>query len=142
MHYFGLKIHVMTTASGIPVELRFTPASCHDSKALQCFDLDVREGSTIYGDKAYTSYAFEDDLKEFCGINLLPQRQKRMLRRHCERISHLINYTRKRIETTFSQITKLFPRSIAARTAKGFELRIFLFILAFIFQQYTSAFVS
>ncbi len=38
---------------------------------------------------------------------------------------------RKRIETAFSQITNLFPRSIKAVTACGFEIKVFSFIIAF-----------
>jgi hypothetical protein len=41
---------------------------------------------------------------------------------------------RKRIETVFSQITGIFPRNINAVTAKGFEIKIFNFILAYIFK--------
>ena len=40
---------------------------------------------------------------------------------------------RKRIETVFSQITRIFPRSIHAVTSKGFEIKVFNFILSYTF---------
>ncbi|WP_372369430.1 hypothetical protein [Candidatus Uabimicrobium sp. HlEnr_7] len=44
--------------------------------------------------------------------------------------------TRKRIETTFSQITSFFPKNIHAVTSYGFELKVVLFVLAFTFSCY------
>jgi hypothetical protein len=38
---------------------------------------------------------------------------------------------RKRIETSFSQTTQFFAKTIHAVTARGFELKVVLFILAF-----------
>jgi len=40
---------------------------------------------------------------------------------------------RKRIETVFSQITRIFPKSINAVTSKGFEIKLFNFVLAYTF---------
>ena len=42
---------------------------------------------------------------------------------------------RKRIETTFSGITGYFPKKIHAVTAKGFMLKIILFIFAYTLSQ-------
>ena len=39
--------------------------------------------------------------------------------------------SRKRVETTFSQLTERLARSIHAVTARGFELKIMLTVLAF-----------
>ncbi len=44
---------------------------------------------------------------------------------------YLKKVMRKRIETTFSEITNLFPRKIHAVTAQGFILKIVLFIFAY-----------
>jgi len=38
---------------------------------------------------------------------------------------------RKRIETTFSEITAFFPRKIHAVTIQGFILKVILFIFAY-----------
>ena len=42
---------------------------------------------------------------------------------------------RKRIETTFSEITAFFPRHIHAVTPQGFILKVVLFIFAYTFDR-------
>jgi hypothetical protein len=54
-YFYGLKIHVMVTKHGQPVEFFLTPGSWSDTRALQMYTLDVPEGSVITGDKAYTN---------------------------------------------------------------------------------------
>ena len=44
---------------------------------------------------------------------------------------YLCHYTRKRVETSFSQITALFARTLRAVTSRCFELKICLSVLAF-----------
>jgi hypothetical protein len=133
--YYGLKVHMITTASGIPVEFCFTPASVSDLRGLQSLSLDLPSNAFLYADKAYNSYAFEDELKEHTQISLISQRRKTHKRQHIGALRYLQGARRKAIETAFSQIIRLFPRSICARTARCFELKIFLFILAFVIEK-------
>ncbi|TAA74868.1 MAG: hypothetical protein CDV28_1151, partial [Candidatus Electronema aureum] len=42
-----------------------------------------------------------------------------------------VKFIRKRIESAFSVITQRFPAHIHAVTSHGFELKVFLFILAY-----------
>lgn len=76
------------------------------------------------------SCKYEDLVNEASGINFLVMRKSNSKRPHKPWVSALISYARKAIETTFSRITRLFPKSIHAVTAKGFELKVFLFALA------------
>jgi hypothetical protein len=43
---------------------------------------------------------------------------------------YIQKFCRKVIETTNSLITKLFPKKIHAVTAKGFEMKVALFVIA------------
>lgn len=97
------------------------------------FNFDLPEGSTIYADKAYNDYGFEDLLKD-ADISLAPLRKKNSLRAVPGWVTYLRSYFRKRIETTVSQITALFPKVIHAVIPQGFELKIVLFIIAFAIQ--------
>ena len=45
-------------------------------------------------------------------------------------------YERNRVETVFSCITRLMPRTIRARTESGFCLKIFSFILGYIINSF------
>ena len=93
--------------------------------------IDVRLGAVLYGDKAYTDYSFEDMLRDSMGVRLIPERNPCLSRQHSGPLGYLQSVCRKRIETVFSQITRIFPKSIRAVTRRGFILRILLFIIAY-----------
>lgn len=130
LFYWGIKVHMIVSKEGIPIEFHFTPASEADVTALKNFEFDLPENSTLYGDKAYTHYEFEDLLKDV-NIFLFPERKLNAKRKFPETIRYLQKKRRKRIETVFSQITHFMPRTIQAVTARGFALKVILFILAF-----------
>lgn len=88
---------------------------------------------SIVGDKAYNEYFTEDTLDEACNMDLSPIRKQNSTRPDSAPVRYLQAIYRKRIETTFSQIDRLMPQSIHAITAGGFELKAFLFVLAFSF---------
>ncbi len=102
-------------------------------KAFKRFSLHIPKGSVLYGDRAYNNSKWEDFLSEHAEINLIAQRRKRTKRPLRGELRYLQSRMRKRIETTFSQITSIFPRNIKAVTSKGFEIKVFNFILAYIF---------
>lgn len=129
-YFYGLKIHMVTTAEGYPVEVSLTPGSYNDTKHLRTFELDFPEGSLLYGDKAYNEYFTEDVLAEASDIKLLPQRKKNSARDVPAYVEYLQQVYRKKIETGFSNLKRLLPESIHAVTARGFELKVFLFVLA------------
>lgn len=136
--FYGVKMHVLTNAEGQPVEAflkpgSITPGSRSDAGQVRNFEFDLPEGSTVYGDKAYNEYFTEDLLAEASGIDLSPIRKKNSTRPGSASARYLQAVYRKRIETTFSQISRLMPPSIHAVTPKGFELKVFLFVLAFSF---------
>ena len=127
--YYGIKVHMLVNKEGVPIEYSFSPASYSDLWGIKNRPLDLPALSKIYADKAYTSKKLEHSLWIEAMIKLLPQRKKNNSKQHDPSIEYLINLSRKRIETTFSQIISLFPRYISSRSSKGFELRVFLFIL-------------
>ena len=129
--FYGLKVHLIVTAEGYPVEASLTPGSVNDTKHLRSFEIDLPEGSVLYGDKASGEYFTEDLLAEACGIELCPQRKKNSTRAVSASVRYLQQVYRKRVETTFSHIERMLPKSIHAVTARGFELKVFLFVLSF-----------
>jgi len=129
-YFYGLKACVVTTAEGLPVEVSLTPGSYNDTKHLRTFELDLPEGSVLYGDKAYNEYFTEDLLADASGIELLPQRKKNSNRSVPAYVEYVQQVYRKKIETGFSGLKRLLPASIHAVTDRGFELKVFLFVLA------------
>lgn len=135
LHYFGLKAHVVVSAEGQLVELFFTPASNADIKALELAHLHLPEGSVVFADRAYTSYTLEDELAEMANLHLVAQRKNKHKRQHSGCLAYLQEKGRKVVETVISQVTRFMPRGICARTPWGFTLRVFLFGLAYSFDQ-------
>jgi Transposase DDE domain len=133
-YFYGVRMHMISTIYGEPVEIHIAPGSYHDSRIFKQFDLDLPEGSNLYADSGYTDYEYEDFVNESSGFNFLVMRKSNSKRPHKPWVSALISHFRKTIETTFSKITSLFPKSIHAVTAKGFELKVFLFALAHSFK--------
>lgn len=130
-YFFGIKVHMIVSSEGIPIEFVFTPGAEADIRGLHRFNLDLPMGSMLFGDKAYTDYALEDFLKNELDIQLICQRKKNAKRRHAPYEQLKLSLSRNRIETVFSSIIALMPRWIRARTEKGFCLKIAFFILAY-----------
>lgn len=128
-YFYGLKIHLMTTAHGQPVEFCLTPGAYSDTKALKLYQFDLPPGSQITGDKAYNDYDFEDALQA-ADLHLIPLRKKNSKRPLPPWVTYLMSSYRKMIETTGSMIERLLPKHIHAVTARGFELKVALFVLA------------
>jgi hypothetical protein len=128
---YGLKVHLLITASGRPVEILLAPASVADITAFRSLPLDLPEEAQIYADAGYTDYNVEDILQQTAKIELIAQRKKNSKRPLPGWIRYICDQTRKRVETTFSLITARLPRSIHAITPRGFELNVFLTVLAY-----------
>ena len=129
-YFYGLKIHLMVTQDGQPVECFLTPGSFGDIDALKYYAYELPEGAIIYADKAYNDYEIEDFLKEVDHIQLIPMRKKNSKRALPPYISFVQSYHRKRVETAGSLIAQLLPKSIHAVTSQGFELKVALFVIA------------
>jgi len=132
-YFYGVKGHIMVNSEGLPLECFLTPGSASDTGQLKNFRFEVPKGSTIYGDKAYNEYLTEDLLEEI-GIRLLPLRKKNSNRSVPAYVAYVQQHCRKKVETTISLLEQLLPKSIHAVTARGFELKVFLFVLACSFE--------
>jgi hypothetical protein len=128
-YFYGLRIHILVTEQGEPVEFFLEPGACSDTSALGLYNFDLLTGSFVTGDKAYNNYTIEDVMRE-AGIELIPLRKKNSLRPVPAYMTYFQACVRKIIETTGSLIERLLPKSIHAVTAKGFELKVALFVLA------------
>lgn len=128
-YYYGLKIHIMVTEHGQPVEFFLTPGSYSDTRAYRQYHFDVPQKAWITGDKAYNDYLVEDVINQ-SGLRMRPVRKKNSKRQFPPWIFYLQSTYRKVVETTGSLIERLLPKSIHSVTAKGFELKVGLFVLA------------
>lgn len=137
-YFYGVKVQMLVSASGIPVEFCFVPGAESDVQALKKLPMSVARESSIYADSAYTDYTIEDDMREADFIQLMVQRKSNSKRKDEPWVRFLKEHMRKSIETTFSMLKALFLRKIHAVTFKGFLLKIMLFIVAFTFDKLTN----
>ena len=128
-YFYGLKIHLVVTKTGKPVEFFLSPGAFSDTAALDQFDFDLPPEAWIVGDTAYNVYLIEDILAD-CDLFLLPLRKNNSKRPHPGWLRYLLATYRKTVETAGSQIERLLPKHIHAVTADGFELKTMLFVLA------------
>jgi len=77
-YFYGLRIHLLVTEQGEPVEFFLEPGTFSDTSALALYNFDLAEGSFVTGDKAYNDYTIEDVMRE-AGIELIPLRKKNSL---------------------------------------------------------------
>ena len=134
-YFYGVRVQLLTTKSGIPVEFVFMPGSASDIRGLNALPLNLPPGSEVYSDSAYTDYTVEDDLETISQISLKVMRKKNSKRQDEPWNQYIKQSTRHYIETVFSAITCVFPKSIHAVTYQGFLLKLEAFIFAFTLKQ-------
>ena len=130
-YFFGVRVQVVTTAEGLPVEFCILPGESQDLQGLAELPLDFTEEAEIFLDSAYTFYEWEDYLHEEEEIKLLVARKKNSERIDTPPLRDYKRYFRHYIETVFGEIEKMFPRKIHAMNLNGFLLKISLFLLAY-----------
>jgi hypothetical protein len=132
-YFYGLRVHLVSTASGEPVEFILAAASEADISLFKELKLELPEGAIICADKGYTDYHYED-LLEDVGLHLKAQRRKRSKREMPAWVEFLSKPIRQYIETVFSKLSAMLAGKIHAVTPRGFELKIVCFLLAFSIQ--------
>lgn len=132
-YFLGLKLHMISDINGRPIKFLLLPASESDIGGFKKIDLALPNNSVIYGDKAYNDYGYEDYLVQTKQIHLAPIRKRNSKRKSSGFLEKIRKHKRRMIETAFSCIEKLMPRSIHAVTRAGFELKAMLFVLAYAF---------
>jgi hypothetical protein len=130
-YFYGVRVQVVVTVEGVPVEYSILPGSLSDIEGLAHLPLCLPVGADVAADAAYTYYEWEDVLEESDGVRLLVGRKRNSKRRDVPVVHDYKQWLRRRIETVFGEITKLFPKKIHATTLSGFILKISLFLFAY-----------
>ena len=130
-YFYGVKVQLLTTKSGIPVEFVFMPGSASDVRALNA--LPPKRHPAV---KFMLIRPIPITLLRMIGvqtsqISLVVMRKKNSKRQDAPWNQYIKQSTRHYIETVFSGITCVFPKSIHAVTYEGFLLKLEAFIFAF-----------
>ncbi len=131
-YFCGIKVHMIVTLQGEPVECLIRPASENDISVLWKMEIDLPPSSLLYAYGAYTCFELEDLLNEDEKITLLSKRGCKIKKRlRSDQEEKEISSRRQIVETAFSSITRLLPRTFQLRTEQGFLLRVYSAILAY-----------
>lgn len=138
-YFYGIRVQLLSTTNGIPVEFVFLPGEANDTRGLKALPFNLPPGSIVYGDAGYTDYLAEDNIQDAEQITLAIMRKKNSRRPDEPCVAYIKQHLRHPIETLFSQITQRFPKSIHAVTLDGFLMKIVASIMVY---QIESAFIS
>jgi hypothetical protein len=130
-YFYGFTVQVIVTIDGIPVEFAMLPGCYHDIDGMKNMNFNLPQESILYGDSAYTDYNYEQICMDAENIKLMIARKSNSRKPHEPWENFIITDSRKRIETTFSQISSMFPKRIHAVTFDGFLMKVVLFIFVF-----------
>lgn len=127
---YGLRVHLLITATGRPVEVALAPASEADIAAFRQMTLDLPEGARVFADAAYLDGGYEAAMGE-AGLWLTAQRRGNSRDPLPPWAAYLCQQTRRRVETVFSGLRAALAGHVHAVTPGGFELKVFLAVLAY-----------
>jgi hypothetical protein len=130
-YFYGVRVQIIATSDGIPVEFCILPGACSDLQGLAELALDLPQGAKLFVDGGYNFYEWEDYLLEIKELQLQVPRKSNSKRAREPWLEIHKSLVRKYIETTIGEISKLFPRKIHATNLNGFLLKIALFLFAF-----------
>src|SRR5436309_14604502 len=103
-YFYGVRVQVVTTEEGVPVELAFLPGAASDVRGLGVLPLALPQGSQLFMDSDYTDYAAQDAAAQTERVEFAPSRKSNAQRSDDVWRSYYKQLMRKRVETVFSQI--------------------------------------
>ncbi len=130
-YFYGVRVQILATSDGIPVEFCILPAACSDLQGLAELALDLPPMARLFVDGGYNFYEWEDYLLAEKELQLQVPRRSNSKRAKEPWLEIHKSLVRKYIETTIGEIGKLFPKKIHATNLNGFLLKIALFLFAY-----------
>lgn len=133
--FYGWRLHLITTAAGVPVRFMLLPAAWHDLTPIYELTYGLAKGAKVYGDKGYISALVKRQLRptysreQRDGVWLIAKHKKNMQANSYEERLGLEEY-RHSIETRNSQLENMGVERLHARTNAGFALKILASLLA------------
>jgi len=121
--YFGLKLHLLTTKTGIPTHFELTEASLHDVKMLEEM-ISSFNSLILIGDKGYHDSALKERLLAENKYIITPDKKKQKQLLNTKTEKQLLKF-RKRIEITINQLKDQFNLTrLRAKSLIGLVTRV------------------
>lgn len=129
--FFGWRLHLVTTATGLPVAFSLLPGSLHDLPPVHELTVSLPAAASVYTDKGYNSKEDEASILIDTEVRLVPQRKANMApNTWLDKVA--LRTHRTRIETTNSQLAAMGIQRLHAQTNPGFELKVLASLFALV----------
>jgi hypothetical protein len=130
--FFGWRLHLIVTPTGVTVNFTLLPASFHDLTPIHELSYLLPPWCRVLGDKAYNACADEATIWEEVRVRFVPIRKSnRQPNTYEERLT--LRQHRENIEAVNSQLNRMGIQRLYARTNGGFELKVRASLLALSF---------
>lgn len=122
--YYGLKLHAIVTLDGYITDIELTAANVDDREIL--WEIIPNSYQTIVlGDKGYICERITQELKSVKGTTLLALQRSNSKMPYPKDLRNWISKHRRRIETSFSQLTEQFHiNEVLANSLSGLKARL------------------
>jgi IS5 family transposase len=130
--FFGWRLHLICTPSGIPVSFQMLPGCWHDLTPIYELTMGLPKGACVYADKGYISAFVKRTLRPTLkrdGVQLVSWHKKSMKPNSFEEWCGLRTY-RHLIEGANSQLEKMGIQALHARTNQGLAIKVLASLLA------------
>jgi hypothetical protein len=125
LHYFGYKLVMIPTLTGIPVLFDLVPASTEERQAAERV-LPYLANAEIFGDKGFLGVEWQAQIHEQTGNYVITPRRKNQKIQYPDGVERLLNRVRERIEGVFHEIqnTGRNIERLLAKTVVGLTTRV------------------
>lgn len=125
LQYFGYKLVMITTLSGLPVVFDLVPANTEERQAAESV-LPYLSNAEIFGDKGFLGTAWQAQIHEQTGNWIVTPKRKNQKIQHPDGFERRLNSVRERIEGVFHEIqnTGRHIEHLLAKTVAGLTTRI------------------
>lgn len=121
--YFGFKLHLLTTRTGIPTHFDITEARLHDVKMLEEL-VSSYDKLIAIGDKGYHDFKLKDKLLAERKLVVTPDKKNQKRHKNTQTEKYFLKF-RKRIEITINQLKDQFNLAkLRAKSTLGLITRI------------------
>lgn len=117
--FFGWRLHLVGTTTGLPVSFSWLPTSLHDLTPVHELTYALPSGALVVADKGYNAARDEASILAHTGVRLVVQRRDNMLP-NTPTADHLIRTHRRVIETVNSQLEAMGIQRLLALICANF----------------------
>lgn len=134
-YYFGYKLVMVTTLSGLPVAYELVAANVDERKAAETV-LDYLKNAMVIGDKGYIGAEWQAQILQQTGNRILTPKRKNQKTQHGPHIQAMLNGLRERIEGVFHELqnTGRNLERLLAKTVSGLTTRLIAKVTAHLFK--------